>query len=51
MAAAMLAVARPGSNEARIYAAAMAAGHQHNIAALNILLASGPEFVSWGPPA
>jgi len=51
MATAMLAASRPGANEAGIYAAAMAAGHERYIAVPNILLASGPEFVSWGPPA
>jgi len=51
MATAMLAAAKPGESEAHLYAAAMAAGHQRGIATPVILLSSGPEFVSWGPPA
>lgn len=51
MAAAMLAAAKPGESEAFVYAAGMAAGHQRGIATPAILLSSGPEFVSWGPPA
>lgn len=51
MAAAMLAAAKPGASEAELYAAAMAAGHQRGIATPAILLSSGAEFLSWGPPA
>jgi Xaa-Pro aminopeptidase len=43
---AMLATTAPGSTEAEVYAAAMAAGS----ATAGVLLASGPESVSWGPP-
>jgi len=51
MAAAMVAAAGPGATETELYAAAMAAGHRRGIAVPNILLASGQEFVAWGPPA
>ena len=50
MAAAMLAATGAGTTEARLYAAAMTAGHDRGIAVPNILLASGPDFVAWGPP-
>jgi Xaa-Pro aminopeptidase len=51
MTLAMLDTAKPGKSEAEVYAAAMAAGHVRGIASPVLMLASGPEFVSWGPPA
>ena len=51
MATAMLAATCVGATEARLYSAAMTAGHDRGIAVPNILMASGPEFVAWGPPA
>jgi len=51
MALALVDAARPGQSEASVYAAAMAAGCRRGIASPVILLSSGPDFVSWGPPA
>lgn len=51
MTMAMLAAVKPGQSEASLYAAAMAAGCKCGVGAPTILLASGPDFVSWGPPA
>ncbi|MGW5686615.1 M24 family metallopeptidase [Nonomuraea sp. NPDC003754] len=51
MARAMLNAARPGVSEAEVYAAGMAAAFQRGVAAPDMLLSSGPGFISWGPPA
>jgi Xaa-Pro aminopeptidase len=51
MAEAMLEAARPGVSEADVYAAGMAAAFRRGLAAPDMLLSSGPGFVSWGPPA
>ncbi|MFF4893559.1 M24 family metallopeptidase [Micromonospora chersina] len=50
MAEAMVAAARPGATEADVYAAGMAAAFRRGVAAPDMLLSSGPGFVSWGPP-
>ncbi|MDI2127047.1 M24 family metallopeptidase [Yinghuangia seranimata] len=51
MARAMLEATAPGVNEADIYAAGMAAAFRLGAAAPDMLLSSGPGFISWGPPA
>jgi Xaa-Pro aminopeptidase len=51
MAEAMLEAARPGADEAEVYAAGMAVAFRRGVAAPGMLLSSGPGFVSWGPPA
>jgi Xaa-Pro aminopeptidase len=51
MARAMLEAAGPGVGEADVYAAGMTAAFQRGVAAPDMLLSSGPGFISWGPPA
>lgn len=50
MAKAMRAVAAPGVSEAEVYAAGMAAAFRLGVAAPDMLLSTGPGFISWGPP-
>jgi Xaa-Pro aminopeptidase len=51
MAEAMRAAAAPGVSEAEVYAAGMAAAFRLGVAAPDMLLSTGPGFISWGPPA
>jgi len=48
---AMLAATRPGVSEAAIYAAAMEAAPKHACFTAMILLGSGKEYATWGPPS
>ena len=50
MCEAMLEAVRPGVSEADIYAAAMAAAPRHACFTTMILLGSGKEYATWGPP-
>jgi len=50
MAKAMVAATRPGVAESEIYAAGMSEAHRRGVVAPGMLLWSGPEFISWGPP-
>lgn len=47
---AMLAATRPGVSEATIYAAAMEAAPKHACFTTMVLLGSGKEYATWGPP-
>jgi Xaa-Pro aminopeptidase len=49
MAQAMLAVAAPGVTEAQVYAAGMSTAFRLGVAAPDMLISSGPGFISWGP--
>ncbi|MEV6963961.1 M24 family metallopeptidase [Hamadaea sp. NPDC051192] len=51
MAEAMRDAAGPGVSEAEVYAAGMAAAFRLGVAAPDMLISSGPGFVSWGPAA
>jgi Xaa-Pro aminopeptidase len=51
MAKVMARAARPGVTEAHVHAAAMNEAYERGAAAPGMLLASGPGFISWGPPA
>jgi Xaa-Pro aminopeptidase len=51
MAKAMVEITRSGVSEAEIYAAGMSAAFRLGAAAPDMLLWSGPGFISWGPPA
>jgi len=51
MARAMLEASAPGVSEAEVYAAGMSAAFRLGVAAPDMLLSTGPGFISWGPPA
>jgi Xaa-Pro aminopeptidase len=50
VAAAIEAAVRPGVSEMELYAQGVYAGVRHGIATPAVLLGSGPETISWGPP-